>query len=199
MKFGYARVSGTRQDLAQQKDALVKQGVDPENIYAEKYTGTKKDRPQLDALMKQLRKGDEVVFTKVDRIGRTVRVGVEIVDELLDRGVKVYIDQLGGYVNRNDQMGKMIFNFLLIMAEFEHDTIVRRLNEGKAYAKEHNPHYKEGRPKRAMTDRYKKVYEYSLTHSIRETALTTGVSESTVKRIKRDMKKLEAKAKAEAE
>ena len=194
MKFGYARVSGTRQDLAQQKDALVKQGVDPENIYAEKYTGTKKDRPQLDALMKQLRKGDEVVFTKVDRIGRTVRVGVEIVDELLDRGVKVYIDQLGGYVNRNDQMGKMIFNFLLIMAEFEHDTIVRRLNEGKAYAKEHNPHYKEGRPKRAMTDRYKKVYEYSLTHSIRETALTTGVSESTVKRIKRDMKKLEAKA-----
>lgn len=194
MKFGYARVSGTRQDLAQQKDALVKQGVDPENIYAEKYTGTKKDRPQLDALMKQLRKGDEVVFTKVDRIGRTVRVGVEIVDELLDRGVKVYIDQLGGYVNRNDQMGKMIFNFLLIMAEFEHDTIVRRLNEGKAYAKEHNPHYKEGRPKRAMTDRYKKVYEYSLTHSIRETALTTGVSESTVKRIKRDMRKLEAKA-----
>lgn len=193
MKFGYARVSGTRQDLAQQKDALVKQGVDPENIYAEKYTGTKKDRPQLDALMKQLRKGDEVVFTKVDRIGRTVRVGVEIVDELLDRGVKVYIDQLGGYVNRNDQMGKMIFNFLLIMAEFEHDTIVRRLNEGKAYAKEHNPNYKEGRPKRAMTDRYKKVYEYSLAHSIRETALTTGVSESTVKRIKRDMRKLEAK------
>lgn len=193
MKFGYARVSGTRQDLAQQKDALVKQGVDPENIYAEKYTGTKKDRPQLDALMKQLRKGDEVVFTKVDRIGRTVRVGVEIVDELLDRGVKVYIDQLGGYVNRNDQMGKMIFNFLLIMAEFEHDTIVRRLNEGKAYAKEHNPNYKEGRPKRAMTDRYKKVYEYSQTHSIRETALTTGVSESTVKRIKRDMRKLEAK------
>lgn len=193
MKFGYARVSGTRQDLAQQKEALVKQGVDPENIYAEKYTGTKKDRPQLDLLMKQLRKGDEVVFTKVDRIGRTVRVGVEIVDELLDRGVKVYIDQLGGYVNRNDQMGKMIFNFLLIMAEFEHDTIVRRLNEGKAYAKEHNPNYKEGRPKRAMTDRYKKVYEYSQTHSIRETALTTGVSESTVKRIKRDMRKLEAK------
>ena len=194
MKFGYARVSGTRQDLAQQKEALVKQGVDPENVYAEKYTGTKKDRPQLDLLMKQLRKGDEVVFTKVDRIGRTVRVGVEIVDELLDRGVKVYIDQLGGYVNRDDKMGRVMFNFLLTMAEFEHDTIVGRLNEGKAYAKEHNPNYKEGRPKRRMTDRYKKVYEYSLTHSIRETALTTGVSESTVKRIKRDMKKLEAKA-----
>ena len=91
-------------------------------------------------------------------------------------------------------MGRVMFNFLLTMAEFEHDTIVGRLAEGKAYAKEHNPHYKEGRPKRRMTDRYKKVYEYSLTHSIRETALTTGVSESTVKRIKRDMKKLEAKA-----
>ncbi|POH17989.1 hypothetical protein BGL44_06620 [Fructilactobacillus sanfranciscensis] len=86
-------------------------------------------------------------------------------------------------------MGKMSFNFLTIMAEFEHDMIVDRLAQGKAYAKAHNPNYHEGRPKRAITNRYRKIYEYSLDHSIRDTALATGVSESTVKRIKRQVRK----------
>lgn len=188
MKFGYARVSGTGQDLEQQKEALIKQGVPTDNIYAEKFTGTKEKRPQWQALSKQLRKGDEVVFTKVDRIGRTVKVAIDIVDKLLDEGVKVYIIQLNGYVNRKDAMGKMLFNFLSVMAEFEHDMIVNRLAEGKAYAKEHNSNYREGRPKRRITDRYRKIYEFSQTHSIRETAQVTGVSESTVKRIKRQVK-----------
>ena len=189
MKFGYARVSGLSQDLAQQKEQLVKNGVDEDNIYAEKFTGTTEQRPKWQKLNKQLRKDDEVVFTKVDRIGRSVKVAVDIVNDLLDKGVKVYIIQLNGYVNKQDAMGKMLFNFLTIMAEFEHDMIVDRLAQGKAYAKAHNPNYHEGRPKRTITNRYKAVYEYSLNHSIRETALATGVSESTVKRIKRQVRK----------
>ena len=188
MKFGYARVSGTSQDLEQQKQDLINAGVPEENIYAEKYTGTKEDRPQWQELSKQLRKGDEVVFTKVDRIGRTVKVAIDIVDGLLAKGVKVYVIQLNGYVNKKDTMGKMLFNFLTVMAEFEHDMIVNRLSDGKAYAKQHNPNYHEGRPRRRITDKYKRVYEYSLTHSIKETAEMTGVSESTVKRIKRQIK-----------
>ena len=188
MKFGYARVSGLSQDLAEQVSELEKQGVEKENIYAEKFTGTKEDRPEWTKLYGQLRKDDEVVFTKVDRIGRSVKVAVDIVNKLLDKGVKVYIIQLNGYVNRDDMMGKMLFNFLSVMAEFEHDMIVDRLNRGKAYAREHNPRYKEGRPKRTITNRYKKVYEVSQSHTIKETALITGVSESTVKRIKRQVR-----------
>lgn len=188
MKFGYARVSGTGQDLEQQKEALIKQGVPTDNIYAEKFTGTKEKRPQWQVLSKQLRKGDEVVFTKVDRIGRTVKVAIDIVDKLLDEGVKVYIIQLNGYVNRKDAMGKMLFNFLSVMAEFEHDMIVNRLAEGKAYAKEHNSNYREGRPKRRITPKYQHVYEVSQEHSIAETAKLTGVSESTVKRIKKQVR-----------
>lgn len=191
MKFGYARVSGLSQDLKLQVKQLEDQGVPRENIYAEKYTGTKEDRPEWLKLSKQLRKDDEVVFTKVDRIGRSVKVAVDIVNKLLDKGVKVYIIQLNGYVNRDDMMGKMLFNFLSIMAEFEHDMIVNRLATGKVYAKKNNPNYHEGRPKRRITDRYKKVYEVSKEHSIRETALITGVSESTVKRIKRQIKQEE--------
>ena len=84
-----------------------------------------------------------------------------------------------------------MFNFLTIMAEFEHDMIVDRLATGKAYAKKNNPNYREGRPKRKITNRYRKVYEVSQEHSIRETALITGVSESTVKRIKRQIRQEE--------
>ena len=189
MKFGYARVSGLSQDLAQQTDQLIKVGVPKENVYAEKFTGTTEQRPQWQKLNRQLRRGDEVVFTKVDRIGRSVKVAIDIVNDLLNKGVKVYIIQLGGYVSKHDTMGKMLFNFLTIMAEFEHDMIVDRLAQAKAYAKAHNPNYHEGRPKRTITNRYKAVYEYSLNHSIRETALATGVSESTVKRIKRQVRK----------
>lgn len=192
MKFGYARVSGTGQDLEQQKQVLVNAGVPEDNIYAEKYTGTKEDRPQWRTLEKQLRKDDEVVFTKVDRIGRTVKVAIDIVDRLLAKGVKVYVIQLNGYVNKKDTIGKMLFNFLTVMAEFEHDMIVNRLSEGKEYAKKHNPNYHEGRPKRRITDYYKHIYEYSLNHSIHETAKNTGVSESTVKRIKRQVRMEEA-------
>ena len=151
MKFGYARVSGLSQDLAQQKEQLVKNGVDEDNIYAEKFTGTTEQRPKWQKLNKQLRKDDEVVFTK-------------------------------------DAMGKMLFNFLTIMAEFEHDMIVDRLAQGKAYAKAHNPNYHEGRPKRRITNRYRKIYELSKEHSIKETAEISGVSESTVKRIRKQIR-----------
>lgn len=189
MKFGYARVSGTSQDLSLQIDQLKAQGVPENNIYFEKYTGTKKDRPEWSKLEKQLRAGDEVVFTKVDRIGRTVKVAIEIVDELIKKGVKVYIIQLNGYVNTSDMMGKLMYNFLAVMAEFEHDMIVNRLNEGKEKAKKSNPNYHEGRPKRVLNGRNLAIYEYSKTHSKRETAEAMGVSESTVARIKRQAKK----------
>lgn len=192
MIYGYARVSGTGQDLELQVKELEQAGVPAENIYAEKFTGTTQERPKWQKLYNQLRKGDEIYFTKVDRIGRTVRVAVDIVDDLLNRGIKVYILQLGGYVDNTTPIGKIMFNFLTVMAEFEHDLIVERLANGKAYAKKHNPNYREGRPKRRITNRYKKIYEYSLNHSIRETALTTGVSESTVKRIKRQIRESES-------
>ncbi|MDC2829536.1 recombinase family protein [Limosilactobacillus mucosae] len=191
MDFGYARVSGTGQDLKQQVKELEQAGVPKDQIYAETFTGTTRDRPEWQKLYRQLRKGDTVYFTKVDRIGRTVRVAVDIVGDLLDKGVKVYILQMGGYIDNSTYAGKLMFNMLTIMAEFEHDIIVERLATGKAYAKKHNPNYREGRPKRRITNRYKRIYEYSLTHSIRETALTTGVSESTVKRIKRQIRESE--------
>lgn len=188
LRYGYARVSGTSQDLNEQISELKQAGVLQSNIYSEKFTGTKEQRPQWQLLSSKLKSDDEVVFTKVDRIGRSVKVAVDIVDDLLERGIKVYIIQLHGHISKTEMIGKMMFNFLTVMAEFEHDMIVDRLARGKAYSKQHNPNYHEGRPRRRITDRYRRIYEYSLEHSIRETALATGVSESTVKRIKRQIR-----------
>lgn len=191
MRFGYARVSGTSQDLQEQVQQLVDCGIDRDNIYAEKYTGTKKDRPQLNKLLSQLRKDDEVYFTKVDRIGRTVKVGIEIIDEIMDeKKCKVYIKQLGNYLDKTSMLGKLNYQFLLIMAEFEHDITVQRLAEGKEYAKKTNKNYREGRPKRRLSDRYLRAVKYKLIegHSYRETEQMTGISVATVKRIVKQYK-----------
>lgn len=190
--YGYARVSTRKQDYSDQVDELVKNGVPAENIYAEKYTGTKKDRPEFTKLKNKLVGGDELVVAKLDRLGRKTSDVINFLDTCGKRDITVNILNMGKLDNSPN--GKLMRNIVASFAEFERDMIVSRMEEGKEYAKAHNPDYKEGRPKRRITDRYRKIYEFSKTHSIRETAQVTGVSESTVKRIKRQIKE-EAKAK----
>lgn len=184
--YGYARVSTRKQDYSDQVDELVKNGVPAENIYAEKYTGTKKDRPEFTKLKNKLVGGDELVVAKLDRLGRKTSDVINFLDTCGKRDITVNILNMGKLDNTPN--GKLMRNIVASFAEFERDMIVSRMEEGKEYAKAHNPDYKEGRPKRRITDRYRKIYEFSQTHSIKETAQVTGVSESTVKRIKRQIK-----------
>lgn len=187
--YGYARVSTRKQDYSDQVDELVKHGVPAENIFAEKYTGTKKDRPEFTKLKNKLVGGDELVVAKLDRLGRKTSDVINFLDTCGKRDITVNILNMGKLDNTPN--GKLMRNIVSAFAEYERDMIVSRMEEGKEYAKAHNPDYKEGRPKRRITDRYRKVYEVSQEHSIRETALITGVSESTVKRIKRQIKQEE--------
>lgn len=187
--YGYARVSTYKQDYSDQVDELVKNGVPAENIYAEKYTGTKKDRPEFTKLKNKLVGGDELVVAKLDRLGRKTSDVINFLDTCGKRDITVNILNMGRLDNTPN--GKLMRNIVSAFAEYERDMIVNRMAEGKEYAKAHNPDYKEGRPKRRITDRYRKIYEFSKTHSIRETAQVTGVSESTVKRIKRQIKQEE--------
>lgn len=187
--YGYARVSTYKQDYSDQVDELVKNGVPAENIYAEKYTGTKKDRPEFTKLKNKLVGGDELVVAKLDRLGRKTSDVINFLDTCGKRDITVNILNMGKLDNTPN--GKLMRNIVSAFAEYERDMIVNRMAEGKEYAKAHNPEYKEGRPKRRITDRYRKIYEFSKNHSIRETAQVTGVSESTVKRIKRQIKQEE--------
>lgn len=184
--YGYARVSTRKQDYSDQVDELIKNGVPAENIYAEKYTGTKKDRPEFTKLKNKLVGGDELVVAKLDRLGRKTSDVINFLDTCGKRDITVNILNMGKLDNSPN--GKLMRNIVASFAEFERDMIVSRMEEGKEYAKEHNSNYREGRPKRRITDRYRKIYEFSKTHSIKETAQVTGVSESTVKRIKRQVK-----------
>ena len=191
--YGYARVSTYNQDYSDQVDELIKNGVPAENIYAEKYTGTKKDRPKFTKLKNKLVGGDELVVAKLDRLGRKTSDVIDFLDRCGKRDITVNILNMGKLDNTPN--GKLMRNIVSAFAEYERDMIVSRMEEGKEYAKAHNPDYREGRPKRKITDRYRKVYEVSQEHSIRETALITGVSESTVKRIKRQIKQEEGNKK----
>ena len=132
MKYGYARVSTLHQDLEAQLQALEKEGCD--KIYSEKFTGTKTDRPKFQELLKQLKKDDTLVVTKLDRFARTTKEGIEIVKELFDRGVKVHVLNMG--LIEDTPTGRLILSVMLAFAEFERDMIVERTQEGKAIAKQ---------------------------------------------------------------
>lgn len=89
MKYGYARVSTIAQDLTVQIEELKKEGC--EVIFEEKFTGTKKDRPQFKKLLAELQEGDTLVVTKLDRLARNTKEGIEIIEGLFEKGVKVHV------------------------------------------------------------------------------------------------------------
>lgn len=184
--YGYARVSTNKQTLDEQISKLAEQGVERKNIYSEKFTGTTTERPQFEKLLKIVKAHDTIIVTKLDRFARNTKEALEAIDPLLNNDVTIKVLNLGTV--ENTPMGKMIVRTLLSVAEMERDMIVERTQAGKIYAKKHNPEYKEGRPRRRMTPQYKKAYEYSLNHSIKETATMTGLSVSTINRIRRQIK-----------
>ena len=118
--IGYARCSTDQQDLTVQRQALEALGVESGRIYSDHgLTGTNRDRPGLRDALAACREGDTLVVTKLDRLARSVPDARDIVDELTKRGVKL---QLAGSVHDpNDPIGKLLFNVLAMVAEFESD------------------------------------------------------------------------------
>ena len=152
MIYGYARVSTNGQardgnSLESQERTLREKGV--ERLYLESYTGTKKHRPKLDELLDQIQNGDTLIVTKLDRIARSTRDGLEIIDTLLDKGVNIEILNMGKF--DNTPVGKLMRTVFFAFAEFERDMIVERTSEGKAIAKQRED-YTEGRPKKELHD-----------------------------------------------
>jgi DNA invertase Pin-like site-specific DNA recombinase len=131
---GYARVSTEQQDLTAQRDALSAMGITPDRIYVDHgLTGTDRNRPGLREAMAACRDGDTFVVTKLDRLARSVRYAHEIVDELAQRNVKLSIGV--SVHDPPDPVGKLLFNVLAMVAEFESDLIRARTREGMKIAK----------------------------------------------------------------
>jgi DNA invertase Pin-like site-specific DNA recombinase len=146
MIYGYARVStkGQQKDgnsLEAQEKILRENGATI--VFKDSFTGTKKHRPELDKLMNLLQEGDTLIVTKLDRIARSAVHGAELVEELLKRGVKLNILNMG--IMDNTPASKLIRNIFFAFAEFERDMIVERTTEGKEIARQRKD-YREGRP-----------------------------------------------------
>ena len=126
MKRGYARVSTKDQVLDLQIDALNKDGC--EMIFEETASGAKTDRPELQNLLKHIRKGDIVVVYKLDRLGRSLKHLLEVVSELNSK--EVGIRSINDAIDTTTPQGRLFFNISASFAEFERDLIRERTKSG---------------------------------------------------------------------
>ena len=185
MIYGYARVStkGQAKDgnsLEAQEKALRESGSN--EIYVDAFTGTKTDRPEFDKLMDKIQKGDTLIVTKLDRFARSMTQGSELVSDLVEKGIKVYILNIG--VMDNTPSSKLIRNVFFAFAEFERDMIVERTMEGKAIAKQ-NPDFREGRPKKYSRKQIEHALELLESNSYKQVEDMIGISKSTLIRAKK--------------
>lgn len=191
--YGYCRVStkGQAKDgnsLESQEKLLKENGAI--EIYQDSFTGTKILRPEFDKLLKKLQPGDTLMVTKLDRIARSMTQGSELINELIGKGIKVNILNIG--VMDNTPSSKLIRNIFFSFAEFERDMIVERTQEGKAIAKAKEG-YREGRPKAYTKKQLDNAIRMLEDNSYNEVAEITGISKSTLIREvrKRKSEKLE--------
>jgi DNA invertase Pin-like site-specific DNA recombinase len=133
MLIGYARVSKSdnSQVLDLQIDALINSGVKEENIYSDKISGSKDERPGLENCLKALREDDILVVYKLDRLGRNLKHLIQTVEDLTKRkiGFKVLSGQ-GVNIDTTTPAGKMIFSIFGALAEFERELIRERTIAG---------------------------------------------------------------------
>src|SRR4051794_18642179 len=137
MLIGYARVSQAEgsQSLDLQRDALREAGIPEDQIYEDRASGARDDRPSLEACLRALREGDVLVIWKLDRLGRPLAHLVNTVQELSKRhvGLKVLTGQ-GAHIDTTTPAGRMIVGIFATLAEVERDLIRERTVAGRAAA-----------------------------------------------------------------
>jgi DNA invertase Pin-like site-specific DNA recombinase len=131
MNIGYARVSTQDQNLDLQNDALKAAGC--ENIYTDKMSGAKTERPGLEKIMSFIRKGDTLVVWKLDRLGRSLKHLILVMNQLEERGI--YFKSVQESLDTSTPGGKLIFHVFGALAEFERDIIRERTLAGLAAAR----------------------------------------------------------------
>jgi DNA invertase Pin-like site-specific DNA recombinase len=126
MLIGYARISTEDQNLDAQLDAL--NGAEAGRIFADKISGSKRQRPELDRLLDQLRDGDVVIVTKYDRLARSLRDLLDIVQAISDRGAG--FRSLAEDIDTTTPSGQLVFHVFASIAQFERERISERTREG---------------------------------------------------------------------
>ena len=176
--LGYARVSTNDQDASLQHDALKAAGCI--KIFSDKASGSLDRRPELDRLLDQLRPGDTIVVWRLDRLGRSLKHLIQIVEDLADRGVG--FRSLTESIDTTTAGGKLIFSIFGALAEFERALIRERTMAGLSAARARGR--VGARPPVMTPDKIKvarQLYE-AKELTVEEIARTIGVSRKTVYR-----------------
>lgn len=182
MIFGYARVSTEEQNLDMQIDALHQYGA--EKVYQEKITGTKRDRLQLDELLKVLRKGDKVVVYKLDRISRSTKHLIELSERFDEMGVDFV--SIYDNIDTSTAMGKFFFRTMASIAELERDIISERTKSGLKAARARGRNG--GRPSKNADKVQMALKMYSSKeYSIKQITEATGLGKTTLYRYLKQM------------
>lgn len=191
--YGYVRVS-TRGQLEnnsiENQLAIITDKYPSAGVYEEAFSAKNNERPQLTKLLNKLLPGDLLVVTKLDRLCRSTKEGLSIIENLLSKGIKIHILNMG--LIEDSPIGKLIVTNLLAFAEFERAMIIERTQSGRTIAKTKNG-YKEGRPKKFTEDQLN--YALSLliacggNYTYNEVVKKTQISRSTLMREVRKRRK----------
>src|SRR5262245_31103655 len=181
MLIGYARVSTNEQNLDLQRDALLKAGVLAKDIYTDKVTGVKAERPGLTLALSHLREGDTFIVWRLDRLGRSLKHLIETVTELKEQGVA--FKSLTENIDTSTATGTLVFQIFGALAEFERNLITERTIAGLDAARARGR--TGGRPRRnpqsGRVAMAKKLYR-DRTLSMPEILKTLNVSKATLYR-----------------
>ena len=179
MKIGYVRVSTKEQSFDLQIDALQQAGC--EKFYREIVSGARTERPGLDQVVDSLRAGDVLVIWKLDRLGRSLKHLVELVNTLRERGIG--LQSLNDPIDTTTPQGRLSFNLFASLAEFERELIRERTQAGLSAARARGRNG--GRPKglsaqaEATACAAETLYrECQL--SVRQIATRLGIAKSTL-------------------
>ncbi len=178
MLIGYARVSTHNQNLDLQLDALRKAGCDARYIYTDTISGAKTERKGLEEALDHLRAGDTLVVWRLDRLGRTLKQLIELINDLNSR--EVGFRSLQENIDTTTSGGKLVFHIFGSLAEFEREVIRERTRAGLQAARARGR--LGGRPKALNPKQValaRSLYD-SHEHSIQDICETLGVSRGTL-------------------
>ena len=180
MICGYARVSTRYQEkegnsLDSQERQLKEAGA--KIVYKESYTGATLNRPAYNELISALEPGDTLMVTKLDRLARSASTGIDAINDLLSKGIKVHVLNMG--LMDNTPTGKLIRTILLAFAEFERDMIIERTQEGRKMSGNLG-----GRPHKYSIDQIDHALHLLESNSYTQVSRMTGISVSTLYRAK---------------
>jgi DNA invertase Pin-like site-specific DNA recombinase len=177
--FGYARVSTNGQTLASQDAQLMAAGC--AKVYAEKVSGAKTDRPELAKLLRRLERGDVLVVTRLDRLARSTRDLLNILDVIAKAGAG--FKSLGdAWADTTTPHGRLMLTVLGGLAEFERELILARTSDGRTRAKARGVKF--GRPLSLTAHQRQEAMErLAKGEAQADIARSYAVSQSTISRL----------------